>query len=199
MNFGSVGPVAVLALGLLAAGCGGGQQLGTGPVAPTAGGSKLTIEKIDPEKWRAAFRQANQNTLRLGFTCRVLHCPEPANVVLSYTTLRSKPTAQDLDKVAKETLPKLIEARNLQFQVQTNNKGRIDRLSSTRTKIAGHDALLQEIKLVVGEQSRFSSTAMLFIGRQSITINSEAGDRATARRSIDEFASNITVEEGPQS
>jgi hypothetical protein len=196
----SVGMMAVVALGLLASGCGGNTPMAgalqtTGPIPP--GVSRMTIDKVNDEHWTPAFRQVTQSGGRIGFTCRVLHCPDPANVIITFSTLRAKPTTQDLDKTAKDVLPKLIESRNLQFQVQTNNKGKIERLSTARTKIAGHDALLQEIKLSVGERSRVSSTAMLFIGKQSIAINAEAGDRAIARRSIDEFATRIVVEEGP--
>jgi hypothetical protein len=203
----TAGSIAVLALALLAAGCGGGQQIAPGVtvVAPgtTAGPGQtvFSISNVNPEHWTQAFRQGlRDGQVRYGYTCKVLYCPEPATIVISHRAFRGPPpTRQQLEKIAKETLPKLIEARNLQFQVQTDNKGKIERLSSGVTKLGKYEAILQETKTTLGDRSRVSSTSIMVAGKLIITIFSEAGDRATARRSIDEFVTRMTVEEGPQS
>jgi hypothetical protein len=193
-----------LAVALTACG-GGGQQIAPGVTAvsadtrPGPGEVKFGLRNPDPEKWDARVRQATQTGgVRYGFTCKVLVCPEPATVIVSNSLSRSaRPSEADLDKIAKETLPKLIQAQNLQFQVASDNKGKIEQLSSARTKFQGYNAVLNEIKTSVGERARYRAFTVIIAGRMLVTVTAEAGDRATARKSIDEFANNFTVEEGP--
>jgi hypothetical protein len=193
------------ALALVLAGCGNSRQIAPGVTAvsadsvPGPGEIKFGLRNPDPEKWVAQVRQATQTGgVRYGFTCKVLICPEPATAIVSNSVSRApRPSEQDLDKIAKDTLPKLIQAQNLQFQVASDNRGKIEQLSSTRTKFQGYNAVLNEVKTSVGERARYRAFTVIVANRMLVTITAEAGDRATARKAIDEFANNFTVEEGP--
>jgi hypothetical protein len=194
---------AIVALGVLASACtrneiapGVTAVSATDPVAP--GAVRFAMDNPDPEKWVPRIRQgAPDGSVRYGFTCKVLACPEPATVVVTNRRAPSgRPDQKSLEKLAKEIIPKLAQARNLELQVSTDNKGKIETLSSAVTSYNEYPAILTETKLSVGPTSRHITTATVFAGRLLITINVEAGDRATAKTAADAFARAFKVQEG---
>jgi hypothetical protein len=166
---------------------------------PAAGTVRFGIANIDREKWTATIRQgAPDGSVRYGFTCKVLVCPEPAVVIL--TTRRSpqeRPDPKALEKIAKESIPKLTQAESLQMQVRSDNKAKAETLSSAAIRIRDYPALFSETRLTMEDRQRFTAIATVFAGKILINIRAEAGDRATARRAVDDFTSSFTVEEGP--
>jgi hypothetical protein len=197
--------VPALAAVLMLAACGSTQSIApsvrqvSANASPAAGEVKFTLRNPNQEKWTAQIEQgANDGSVRTGFTCKVLVCPEPASVVVIRRVVRgARPDKAALDKIAKVNIPKLNEARNLELQVRSDNRAKVETVSSGTTRFGNYDAILSETKITVTDRSRFTSIAMILAGRMIVTISSEAGDRATARKAIDEFATNFTVEEGP--
>jgi tRNA threonylcarbamoyladenosine modification (KEOPS) complex Pcc1 subunit len=167
------------------------------PVAP--GATRIRVTNPDREKWTQVVRQgAPDGSVREGFACKVLACPDPANVIV--TTRRSptaRPDPKALEKLAKEQIPKLVQAENLQLQVRSDNKAKVESLSSQVVKVEGYPAVFSESKLTVLDRSRFVAINMVFAGRVMLTIRAEAGDRATAKAATDAFARSIRIEEGP--
>jgi hypothetical protein len=128
----------------------------------------------------------------------VLTCPEPAVVVL--TTRRSpdeRPNPQALEKFAKESLPKLTQAESLQLQVRSDNKAKAETLSSAVVRVQDYPAILNETKITIADRQRFVTTSTVFAGKLLVGIRAEAGDRATARTAVEDFARAFKVEEGP--
>jgi hypothetical protein len=163
------------------------------------GDMRFGIAGLDSEKWSASIRQgAPDGSLRLGFTCKVLACPDPVAVIV--TTRRSpaeRPDAKALEKLAKETIPKLTQAESLQLQVRTDNKAKVDTLSSVATRIRDYPAVLNETRVTAPERQSYIAIATLFAGKLLVTVRTEAGDRAAAKAALDDFTKAITIEEGP--
>jgi hypothetical protein len=194
-----------LALAFLVSACNSGnRQIAPGVVSttdtdqPQPGQIRFALRNPNPEKWtERVVSGARDGTVRTGYTCKVLVCPEPATVVVSRNLNRGpRPDKAALGKMAKETFPKLTQAQNLQLQVRTDNKAKIDTVSSVATKFGNYDGILNETKISIGTNSRYNTAAIIIAGRMLVTIRAEAGDRATARKAIDEFSQNFTVEEG---
>jgi hypothetical protein len=194
-----------LVAALLVSACNqGGRQIAPGVMTttsnepPAPGQIKFALKNPNPEKWTESVQAGTRDgTIRTGFTCRVLTCPEPATVVVSRSLNRSpRPDKAALDKMAKETIPKLSEAQNLQLQVRTDNKAKLTTVSSSATKFGTYDGILNETKITIGTNARHNALAVILAGRMLVTIRAEAGDRATARKAVDEFTSSFTVEEG---
>jgi hypothetical protein len=166
---------------------------------PGPGEVKIGVRNPNPEKWTiAAVQPTRTGSVRHAFTCKVLICPEPVTAVLTSSVPRGpKPDQKALEKLAKETIPKLTQARNLQLQVASDNKAKIDTLSSATVKLNNYNAVLNETRTTVGERVRFITMAIMPAGRALIIISSEAGDRGSARTAIEEFSKSFTVEEGP--
>jgi hypothetical protein len=193
----------VAAVGLAA--CTQTAEIAPGVVATTAqeaaapGTVRFRLAGLDEAKWTASVRQgAPDGSVRLGYTCKVLVCPEPAVVIL--TTRRApseRPDPKLLDRLAKESIPKLTQAESLQLQVRTNNQAKTDTLSSAVTRIRDYPAILSETRLTALDRQRFTTIAMVFAGKLLVTVRAEAGDRVTARTAIDDFARALTIEEGP--
>lgn len=195
-----------LALAALLSACNqSGQQIAPGislatrnqPIAP--GTTRVSIDNPNAEKWTAVVRQgAPDGSVRNGYTCKVLACPEPASVVV---TTRRSPTANPdpkaIEKLARESIPKLVQAENLQLQVRTDNKGRVESLSSAVTRVDGYQAIFSESKLTIGDRARFIAVMMVFAGRVIINIRAEAADRAVAKTAADDFSRAFKVEDGP--
>jgi hypothetical protein len=164
-----------------------------------AGSVRFGITGLSDDKWTANVRQgAPDGSVRYGFTCKVLVCPEPAVVVL--TTRRSpteRPDPKALEKIAKESIPKLTQAESLQLQVRTDNRAKAETLSSAVTTIQAYPAIYSETKLTAPDRQRFTTIATIFAGKILVTIRAEAGDRATAKAAVDDFAKAFRVEEGP--
>jgi hypothetical protein len=181
-----------------------GRQIAPGVISttsnepPAPGQIKFALKNPNPEKWTESVQAGSRDgTVRTGYTCKVLTCPEPTTVVVSRGLNRSpRPDKAGLDKIAKETIPKLSEAQNLQLQVRTDNKAKLTTLSSSATKFGAYDGILNETKITIGTNARHSALAFILAGRMLVTIRAEAGDRATARKAVDEFSSSFTVEEG---
>jgi hypothetical protein len=194
---------ATLALALTA--CGGATELAPGisavsgnqPVA--AGATRFTLQNPNTEKWTPRIRQgAPDGSVRYGFTCNVLSCPEPAEVIV--TNRRSparNPDPKALEKLAKESIPKLTQARSLELQVSTDNKGKAETLSSNTVTVNDFPAILTETKITISDKVRFNTVATVFAGRVLVNINANAGDRATARQAVEDFARSFKIEEGP--
>ncbi len=192
-----------MALGLAA--CGGETQLAPGVMAVSgdqpiaAGATRFTLQNPNTDKWTPRIRQgAPDGSVRYGFTCNVLTCPEPAEVIV--TNRRSPTTNPDpkaLEKLAKESIPKLTEARSLELQVSTDNKGKAETLSSNTVRINDFPAVLTETRITISAKARYNTVATVFAGRVLVNINANAGDRATARLAVDEFARSFKIEEGP--
>ncbi len=167
------------------------------PVEP--GAVRFSLAGFDESKWTASIQQgAPDGSVRYGFTCKVLTCPEPAVVLL--TTRRSpseRPSRQALEKFAKDSLPKLTQAESLQLQVRTDNRAKAETLSSAVVKVQDYPAILNEIRITVLDRERFVTTSTVFAGKLLVSIRAEAGDRATARMAVDDFAKAFRVEEGP--
>jgi hypothetical protein len=163
------------------------------------GSVRFGITGLREDKWAADIRQgAPDGSVRYGFTCRVLVCPEPAVVVL--TMRRSpaeRPDPKALEKIAKESIPKLTQAESLQLQVRTDNRAKAETLSSAVTTIQTYPAIYSETKLTALDRQRFTTIATIFAGRILVTIRAEAGDRATAKAAVEDFAKAFRVEEGP--
>jgi hypothetical protein len=201
-----ISSLACIALATLLSACGapGGRQIAQGvtvvandgPVQP--GKVRFSLKNPNPEKWTARVESGSRDgTVRTGYTCKVLSCPEPATVVISRNLNRGpKPDKAALDKMAKETLPKLTQAQSLQVQVRTDNKAKIDTVSSTASKFGTYDGILNETKTTIGNNSRYTTVAVILAGRMLVTVRAEAGDRVTARKAVDEFSKSFTVEEG---
>jgi hypothetical protein len=166
---------------------------------PGPGEVKIGIRNPNTEKWTAvAVQPTRTGSVRHAFTCKVLICPEPVSTVLTSSVPRGqKPDQKALEKLAKETLPKLTQARNLQLQVASDNKAKIDTLSSATVKLNNYNSVLNETRTTVGERVRYMTMAIVPAGRALIIISSEANDRASARTAVDEFSRSFTVEEGP--
>ncbi|MGL4243771.1 MAG: hypothetical protein ACRCTI_21865 [Beijerinckiaceae bacterium] len=189
----------------LLGGCVERREIAPGVVAATAGEAarpgtvRFGLANVDREKWTPTVAQGAQDgSVRYGFTCKVLTCPEPAVVIL--TTRRSpteRPDPKALEKIARESIPKLTQAENLQLQVRTDNKARTETLSSAVTRIRDYPALYSETKLTALDRSRYTTIATVFAGKLLITIRAEAGDRVTAKSAVDEVARAFTIEEGP--
>jgi hypothetical protein len=164
------------------------------------GAMRFGLSGLDREKWNASVRQgAPDGSLRLGFTCKVLSCPDPVSVIV--TTRRSpteRPDAKALEKLAKETIPKLTQAESLQLQVRTDNKAKVDTLSSVATRIRDYPAVLSETRITVPDRQRYTTIATLFAGKLLVTVRAEAGDRAGAKAALDDFTKALRIEEGPQ-
>jgi hypothetical protein len=197
---------ASLAAALLLAGCAARQpEIAPGVLAvaadqaPLPGAVRFGLAGVSEEKWTASIRQgAPDGSVRYGFTCKVLACPEPAIVLL--TTRRSpseRPDPKALEKIAKESIPKLTQAESLQLQVRTDNRARAETLSSTVTTIQNYPAIFNETRLVAADRERFTTIVTVFAGKLLVTIRAEAGDRATAKTAVDDFAKAFRVEEGP--
>ncbi|MGL4637627.1 MAG: hypothetical protein ACRCWF_16710 [Beijerinckiaceae bacterium] len=198
--------LAVCFVAVTLAACSGGTQIAPGVVAvtnpdqPVAPGTiKFTLTNPDKEKWTARIRQgAPDGSVRYGFTCAVLACPEPAEVIV---TNRRSPTARPdpkaLEKLAKESIPKLTQARNLELQVRTDNKGKAETLSSNVVKVNDYPAILTETKVTINNSSRYTAAATVFAGRVLVNISANAGNRATAKQAVEEFSRSFKVEEGP--
>jgi hypothetical protein len=167
--------------------------------AATAGSVRFSIAEFDREKWTASVSQgAPDGSVRYGFTCKVLTCPEPAVVIL--TTRRSpteRPDPKALERIAKDSIPKLTQAESLRLQVQTDNRARAETLSSAVTRIRDYPAIFSETRLTALDRARYTTIATVFAGKLLITIRAEAGDRATAKTAVDDFARVFRVEEGP--
>ena len=166
---------------------------------PAAGEVKFTLRNPNPEQWTPQIEQgARDGTVRTGYTCKVLICPEPASVVVTRNVVRgARPDKTALEKIAKVNIPKMNEARNLELQVRSDNKAKFETLSSNTTKFGVFDSILSETKLTVAGRSRFASVATILAGRMIVIIRAEAGDRVTARKAVDAFAQSFTIEEGP--
>jgi hypothetical protein len=195
-----------LVAALLVSACNqGGRQIAPGVIStttnepPQPGQIKLVLKNPNPDKWTARVETgSNDGTIRTGYTCKVLSCPEPATIVFSRNLNRGpRPDKAALEKIAKETIPKLSEAQNLQLQVRTDNKAKLTTVASSATKFGAYDGILNETKITIGTNARYNTLAVIIAGRMLVTIRAEAGDRATARKAVDEFASSFTVEEGP--
>jgi hypothetical protein len=194
----------VLAAALLA-GCAGQPEIAPGVVAssaqetPAPGTVRFGIDGVDRDKWTPTISQgAPDGSVRYGFTCKVLICPEPASVIL--TTRRApteRPDPKALERIAKESIPKLTQAESLQLQVRTDNRARAETLSSAVTRIRDYPAIYSETRLTALDRQRFTTIATVFAGKLLITIRAEAGDRATAKTAVDDFARAFKVEEGP--
>lgn len=194
-----------IALAVLLAGCGGGQAIAPGvtvgdgnqPVPPGAVQFRLT--NPDPAKWRDTITQgAPDGSVRRGFSCAVAVCPEPVSVIL--TTARgplTTPSDSALQKLARESIPKINESTSLQLQVQTDNRAKIETLSSRVTRVRAYPAILTEAKATVGDRSIFSTKAIVFTGTLLVTVTTEAPDRQSARDGTEAFASAFDVEVGP--
>ncbi len=187
------------------AGCGGAAEIAPGVVAsgatgaPAPGTVRFGIAAIDQEKWTPSIQQGSPDgSVRYGFTCKVLVCPEPAVVIL--TTRRApseRPDPKALDKIARESIPKLTQAESLQMQVRTDNRAKAETLSSAVTRIRDYPAIVSETRLTIADRQRFTAIAAVFAGKLLVSIRAEAADRATARAAIDDFAKAFTIEEGP--
>jgi hypothetical protein len=193
-------------LALSTAGCNAsGNQIAPGVTAvsadstPGPGEVKIGVRNPNPEKWTAAAVQPTRTgTVRHAFTCKVLSCPDPVSAIVSSSVPRGqRPDQKALEKLAKETLPKLTQARNLELQVASDNKAKIDTLSSATLKLNTYSAVLNETKVTVGERSRHNTMAIIIAGRALIIISADANDRAGARAAIEEFSKSFTIEEGP--
>jgi hypothetical protein len=190
---------------MLLAGCARTGEIAPGVLPGSAAGEiapgtvRFGLDNLDQEKWTANIRQgAPDGSVRYGFTCKVLVCPEPAVVIL--TTRRSpqeRPDPKALEKIARESIPKLTQAESLQMQVRTDNKARAETLSSAVVRIRDYPALLSETRLTNEDRQRFTTIATVFAGKLLINIRAEAGDRTTARQAIDDFTASFRVEEGP--
>ncbi len=167
------------------------------PIAP--GSVRFSMENPDKDKWVARIRQgAPDGSVRYGFTCQVLSCPEPATVIVSNgRSAVMRPDPKMLEKLAKESIPKLAQASNLELQVRTDNKGKIETLSSNVTRFKDYPAILVESKITVPDRVRHTAVATIFAGRVLVNVNAEAGDRVTAKTAVEAFANAIKVEEGP--
>jgi hypothetical protein len=195
---------AIVVFPLLAA-CAPTREIAPGVTAVAAGQQaepgtvRFSLAGIDDAKWTASVQQgAPDGSVRYGFTCKVLTCPEPAVVVL--TTRRSpdeRPNPRALEKFAKESLPKLTQAESLRLQVRSDNKAKAETLSSAVTRVQDYPAILNETKITIADRQRFITTSTVFAGKLLVGIRAEAGDRATARIAVDDFAKAFKVEEGP--
>jgi hypothetical protein len=196
---------ALCAMALLASACSPNNQIAPGvtavsasdPIAP--GNVRFSFENPDKEKWIPRIRQgAPDGSVRYGFTCQVLSCPEPATAVLSYNrSAIMRPDVKALEKLAKDSIPKMAQARNLELQVRTDNKGKIETLSSNVTRYNDFPAILVESKITIVDRIRHIATTTIFAGRILVNVNVEAGDRATAKIAVEAFSKSIKVEEGP--
>ena len=196
---------ALCALVLLASACAPSNQIAPGvtavsatdPVAP--GSIRFSLENPDKEKWIPRIRQgAPDGSVRYGFTCQVLSCPEPATVVVTNSrSAVARPDPKMLEKLAKDSIPKMAQARNLELQVRTDNKGRIETLSSNVMRYNDFPAILVESKITIVDSIRHIATTTIFAGRILVNVNVEAGDRATAKTAAEAFSKSIKVEEGP--
>jgi hypothetical protein len=197
---------AILAAALSLAACSTApREIAPGVVAvaadqpPQPGSVRFGIAGLNDEKWTATIRQgAPDGSVRYGFTCKVLVCPEPAVVLL--TTRRSpqeQPDPKALERIAKESIPKLTQAESLQLQVRTNNQAKAETLSSAVATIRTYPAITSETKLTAGSSSRYISIATIFAGKILVTIRAEAADRAVAKIAVDDFSRAFRVEEGP--
>jgi hypothetical protein len=204
MSFKHLAVAALLALSTAACNA-SGNQIAPGVTAvsadskPGPGEVKIGVRNPNPEKWTTAAVQATRvGAVRHAFTCKVLSCPEPVSAIVSSSVPRGQRLDQNgLEKLAKETLPKLTQARNLELQVASDNKAKIDTLSSATVKLNAYNAVLNETRITVGERTRHAATAIIMAGRALIIINAEAADRAAARIAIEEFSKSFTIEEGP--
>jgi hypothetical protein len=195
---------ATLSAALLAA-CTPSREIAPGVTAISAGQRaepgtvRFSLAGVDDAKWTASIQQgAPDGSVRYGFTCKVLTCPEPAVVVL--TTRRSpdeRPNPQALEKFAKESLPKLTQAESLQLQVRSDNRAKAETLSSVVVRVQDYPAILNETKITIADRQRFVTTSTVFAGKLLVGIRAEAGDRATARIAVEDFARAFKVEEGP--
>lgn len=194
-----------LAAALALAGCISQPEIAPGVVAVAAdqpaepGTVRFGITGLSEDKWTASIRQgAPDGSVRYGFTCKVLSCPDPTAVVL--TTRRSRverPDPKELRKIAKDVIPKLTQAENLQLQVRSDNRAKSEMLSSTVTTFQNYPAIFAETRLTVADRQRFTAVAMVFAGKVLVNIRAEAGDRAMAKSAIDDFVKAFRVEEGP--
>ena len=166
---------------------------------PGPGEIKFAVNNPDPERWTAQIRQATRTgSVRLGYTCKVLACPEPLTVVVSNSVPGgARLDKKALEKLAKETLPKLTQARNLQLQVASDNKAKIETLSSATARFDQYDGILNETKITVNDRVRHNAIAIITAGRALVTISADGADRASARKAVDEFSRNVIIEEGP--
>jgi hypothetical protein len=197
--------IAVIAFASATAACAPSNQIAPGvtavsasdPIAP--GSVRFSMENPDKEKWVPRIRQgAPDGSVRYGFTCQVLSCPEPATVIISNSrSAVTRPDPKALEKLAKESIPKMAQARNLELQVRTDNKGKIETLSSNVTRYKDYPAILVESKITVTDRVRHIAVATVFAGRVLVNVNAEAGDRATAKTAAEAFANSFKVEEGP--
>jgi hypothetical protein len=195
--------IAACLLALAAAGCGQRTEIAPGVTAvqagtPAAPGSvRFSLQDFDREKWTPTVQQgAPDGSVRYGFTCKVLSCPDPALVIL--TTRRSpteRPDPRALERLAKESIPKLTQAESLQLQVQTNNRAKAETLSSAVTRIQDYPAVFSETRLTVLDRARYTTIASVFAGKLLVTIRAEAGDRKTAKDAVDDFARSFRVED----
>ena len=160
---------------------------------------KFAVKNPDPERWTAQIRQATPTgSVRLGYTCKVLACPEPLTVVVSNSVPGgAKPDKKALEKLAKEILPKLTQARNLELQVASDNKAKIETLSSATARFNRYDGVLNETKITVNDRVRHNAIAIITAGRAVVTISADGADRASTRKAVDEFSRNVIIEEGP--
>jgi hypothetical protein len=196
---------AILAAALALAACTERREIAPGVTAVTAdqpaqpGSVRFGITGLSEDKWTATIRQgAPDGSVRYGFTCKVLVCPEPAVVLL--TTRRSpaeQPDPKALEKIAKESIPKLTQAESLQLQVRSDNKAKAETLSSAVTRVQAFPAIYSETRLTAVDRQRFITIATVFAGKILVTIRAEAGDRGTAKTAVDDFAKAFRVEEGP--
>lgn len=195
----------ILAAVLGLAACTESREIAPGVTAVSAeqpaqpGSVRFGIAGLSEDKWTATIRQgAPDGTVRYGFTCKVLVCPEPAVVLL--TTRRSpaeRPDPKALEKIARESIPKLTQAESLQMQVRTDNRAKAETLSSAVTRIQAYPAIFSETKLTAADRERFTTIATIFAGKILVTIRAEAADRATARIAVEDFSKAFRVEEGP--
>jgi hypothetical protein len=195
--------VAVACLTLAA--CNSSRQIAPGVTAASAdqpvtpGTTRFTLNNPDPEKWVARVRQgAPDGSVRYGYTCKVLACPDPATIIVtSSRSPTARPDPKALEKLAKESIPKLTQAENLQLQVRTDNKAKAETLSGSVTKVGEFPAIFNEMKLSVQDRSRFIAIKTVFAGKMLVNIRAEAADRATAKTAVEDFSRSFKVEEGP--
>ncbi len=146
-----------------------------GPVQP--GQTKLQI-KLPPEKWIRS--QIGSNYF---YTCRALACAHKVTLVLATFP------------IARNAHPKALA--NLATSEITGKPGKATLISGPRPLMAlGYHATIYSLSLTEHGTSNYAERMIIASGGLGIAITAMSVNAGEAKRAIEEFLANTTVEDG---
>jgi len=159
----------------------------SGAVSP--GGVRITARNPLQGNWICKASTCICKPLACGAESRVTYATSP--------TPARRPDAQALEKFAKVDLPKQIRAANAAEGVLSEGKVQFEMLTTWVSTHLGYPSVLAETKITQEKKTVFTTYALIFVGPVLLKVHAISFDRAVAMKSLNEFVSAMSVEEGP--